>query len=147
MRNWIFALVALAGAAIPFQSAVNTRLKFAVESPLMSALISFLTGAVTLLILVLCGVTGRPRLAGLTEAPWWAYLGGLCGALVVSAAVIALPRIGAGSVVVISIFGQLLCAMLLDHFGLLGIPRFPLTPTRFLGVALVFIGVILTQRR
>ncbi|BDI28988.1 hypothetical protein CCAX7_10390 [Capsulimonas corticalis] len=147
MRNWIFALVALAGAAIPFQSVVNSRLKNAVDSPLMSALVSFAVGAVTLLILVLCGVTGRPRLAGLAEAPWWAYLGGLCGALIVSAAVIALPRIGAGSVVVISIFGQLVCAMILDHFGLLGIPRFPLTATRLLGVILVFVGVILTQRR
>ena len=41
---------------------------------------------------------------------------------------------------------RLVTAMLLDRFGLLGLPQQPITPTRLIGVALVILGVVVVRR-
>ena len=147
MRVIITLLVFLAGAALPFQAAVNTRLRQSVGAPLLSALISFLVGASVLTLLHFSGLFGRAKLTGLSSTPWWAWIGGGCGALVVTMAIIGLPRIGAGALVAATVFGQLIASLLLDHFGWLGVPRVPINTPRLLGAMLLFAGVLLMQRK
>jgi len=145
MRFLITLLVVTSGVALPIQAAVNSRLRESVGSPILSALVSFLVGMCALLLLWTCGFTGRGHAPGPT--PWWYWVGGFCGALVVTAAVIAVPRIGTTSLVVFTIVGQLVASVILDHFGWLGVPRFPANPMRILGVCLVVVGAVLTMRR
>jgi uncharacterized membrane protein YdcZ (DUF606 family) len=42
--------------------------------------------------------------------------------------------------------GQMTCALLLDQFGLVGVPLHRTTPARFLGAVLVVAGVLLLRR-
>jgi uncharacterized membrane protein YdcZ (DUF606 family) len=42
--------------------------------------------------------------------------------------------------------GQLCCSLLLDHFGLMNLPRQELTAARLLGALLVFAGVLLVKQ-
>jgi transporter family-2 protein len=73
-------------------------------------------------------------------------MGGLYGAVFVSMAAFAAPRLGVTFFLTISIAGQLLMALLLDRVGAFGVPRVEISPTRLAGVALVLAGAFLVRR-
>jgi bacterial/archaeal transporter family-2 protein len=54
--------------------------------------------------------------------------------------------LGAGGVTAATIAGQLAASVAVDHFGLLGVERQPVTALRIVGVALLAGGVFLVVR-
>src|SRR6202044_3017113 len=100
MRSLLLVFLALTGAGMSVQAAVNARLRLAVGSPALSALISFFVGGLLLAVLVAFRALGPNRMSGLSAAPWWSWIGGIFGAAVVTAAVIGVPRVGTSGVVV-----------------------------------------------
>lgn len=140
-------LMVVAGAGIAFQAAINARLREWVLSPTLAALISFLVGSVALTLIVGAGLAGRGQLAGASRGPWWIWIGGLIGAVYVTAAVIAVPRVGAGVVIGAGILGQLAAGLAIDSFGWLGMARVPVSVSRIAGALLLFGGAWLMQRR
>jgi len=137
---------ALAGAMIAAQGVVNGRMAEHMGGPLQAALISFSVGWLALLGLNLALGHTLPVGAALREAPWWAWIGGLMGAIVVSLAATAVPRIGVAAYVSAFIAGQLSAAIVYDHFGLLGQTVREASPLRLLGVVLLAGGVYLIRR-
>jgi transporter family-2 protein len=51
-----------------------------------------------------------------------------------------------GELLTAAIAGQLAAALVLDHYGLLGLERHPVTLTRALGFVLVLVGAALVRR-
>jgi transporter family-2 protein len=147
MRYDLLALVVLAGAGIPIQVALNERLRQAVQSPPLGIALAFGVGAVAMAALALSGVLGRGHLGGAASAPWWAWGGGLFSVAVVLASVLALPEVGAASVIAGTVLGQLVAALAIDHFGWLGVPRSPVDAWKVIGAALLFAGALLMHRR
>ena len=137
----------LGGVGLTLQAAVNARLREAVGAPVLSALISFLVGAVPLGLLAALGVFGRGRMPDLAANPWWMWIGGLFGAFYVTLAVIAVPRVGAAVVIACAVAGQMAAALLLDSFGWLGVPRAPLNLWRIAGAVLLMAGMLLIQQK
>ena len=78
--------------------------------------------------------------------PWYAWVGGLYGAFFVAMAAFAAPRIGVATMLTAAIGGQILAALMLDHFGLLGLARQPVSMERVAGAVLVLIGAVLVRR-
>jgi transporter family-2 protein len=78
--------------------------------------------------------------------PWWYFVGGFIGAVFVASSLITVRTLGAGGVVAATIAGQLTFSVVIDKFGLLGLPEKPLTVTRLLGVLLLAVGVFLVVR-
>ena len=78
--------------------------------------------------------------------PWYAWLGGFYGAFFVAVAAFAAPRVGVGVLLTAAVAGQLAAALVLDHFGLLGLDRHPVTLTRAAGFVLVLVGAVLVGR-
>jgi transporter family-2 protein len=138
-------LVLAAGGMIALQAPTNAMLARSGGSPVLAALISFMVGTVALFVVWLAS-GNRPEAAGFAKLPWYAWLGGLYGAMYVAVAAYAAPRIGLASLITIGIAGQIVSAMLLDHFGALGLPRDPFSLVRLAGAALVVLGVILVRR-
>jgi transporter family-2 protein len=64
----------------------------------------------------------------------------------VAVAAFAVPKIGVASLITIGIAGQIAMALLLDHFGALGLAKEPINLGRIAGAALVVAGVILVRR-
>jgi len=90
----------------------------------------------------------RARRAGsVATVPTWAWFGGLLGATYVAATTVLGPKLGAASFLALTLAGQMVAALLVDHFGVIGFPQSPLTPTRLLGTALLVVGVLLIMRR
>jgi len=56
------------------------------------------------------------------------------------------PKIGVGPLLTAAIAGQLLGAILLDHYGLLGLARQPVSIEKVGGVVLVLIGAWMVRR-
>jgi transporter family-2 protein len=79
--------------------------------------------------------------------PWYAWTGGLYGAIFVAVAAFAAPRMGITFFLMVSIGGQLAMALLLDRSGAFGLPVVEISPARVAGVALVLVGAWLVQQR
>jgi transporter family-2 protein len=92
---------------------------------------------------VIAAGTPRPRLAGLPSVPWWGWLGALCGATYVTTVFLLIPEIGAAPVVVLTVAGQQLASIAVDRYGLLRLPRRPISQRRLTGVAVLLAGVVL----
>tara|TARA_R110002110_G_scaffold133783_1_gene316460 strand:- start:69811 stop:70278 length:468 start_codon:yes stop_codon:yes gene_type:complete len=137
----------LVGACGASQAGVNSQLRLALHSPLQAAFISFLVG--TLLLGMIALLLGAPWFAHASPAtlPWWAWLGGLLGAFNVAMSVYLAPKLGALTLAISIICGQVLASMVLDHNGWLGYPEIELSLPRLLGAAMMIAGVLLVARK
>ena len=138
-------LVLFGGAMIAVQAPTNAMLAKAGGSPVLAALISFAVGTTALLVTWLAS-GNRPGTSVWSGLPWYAWLGGLYGAIFVAIAAYAAPRIGLASLITIGVAGQIAAALWLDHLGALGLPREPLSLGRVAGALLVIAGVVLVRR-
>src|SRR4051812_41398815 len=116
-----FLLIVAAGIVLGFQVATNSRLRFGVGSPVLSAAISFVVGLLFLSILIsfnLFGGLGK-GMEGMKTTPSWAFAGGIFGAFYVLATIFVLPKLGSVITIASAIFGQQVSALLLDTNGCL----------------------------
>ena len=90
----------------------------------------------------LCAVSGGfSGLARLGDAPLHVAVGGgLIGALYVGSIVWTVRALGAGGLTAATIAGQLALAVVIDHYGWLGVARSPITVSKVLGIALLALG-------
>jgi transporter family-2 protein len=93
-------------------------------------------------LLILASLTdGLGGIRNLGEAPLHVAIGGgLAGALYVGSIVFTVRALGAGGLTALTIAGQLGVAMVIDHFGWLGVERSPITAAKIAGVALLALG-------
>ena len=137
----LFAVVA--GSFLPLQAGVNAKLAHFVGGPVRASLVSFIVGAAALfLVVVLFYRSGGHRAS---DAPWWAWVGGLLGAFYVTATVVVPVRMGAAAFFGILVAAQLVTSVLVDQFGWLSFPQHQASPLRLLGVALLISGALLVR--
>jgi transporter family-2 protein len=148
-RPGLLALAVLAGALLPIQGAINALLRTEIGSPLAVAFISFSVAALAMAGFL--AAAGRrlgapaPTPAGLKAMPALGWLGGFAGAFYVTTVFMALPVIGAASVVALTVAGQQGAALLVDRYGLLMLPRREIVRRRLSAVALLFAGVLVVK--
>jgi len=145
-----FVLVTTAGVLVAVQASLNNRLRQALEGDaLMAALLSFLIGTLTLLLIVLLRGGGLASLrtlhATLGDVPWWVFAGGLCGAFYVLSIILGVPQIGVAWCMAAVLIGQQLCAVTLDHFGALGLKPVALGSERIIGLGCLLLGAWLLR--
>ena len=141
------ALLAVgAGIGLPVQAAVNVRLREALGTPLRASLGSFAVGAVVLFVAVLIARGPVPGAATLARAPWWVWTGGAIGAFYVVASIVVVPRLGSAYAFALVVAGQMAMSLVIDRFGLFGVPQTPFSLARAAGVALLVGGVLLVRR-
>jgi len=144
---YILLVVALiAGIVLPIQTALNNRMAVTVGSPILGALISFMIGTLSIFAYALVSGESLSSLTSSKNAPAIAWIGGLLGAFFVTSTIILLPRIGVAMTVSLVIAGQMVTALVLDHYGLLGVPVKEMNLWRISGVLLIVGGVVLIRR-
>lgn len=145
MAAAFMALAVFAGAMLPLQAAINARLGRVVGSPVWAAAISGIVLTVALTVVAAATLRVGPRTAGIGALPWWAWTGGLCGAIVLSATTAIAPRLGTASMIALVMAGQVVCSLVLDNFGLLGLVAQPANGKRLVAVALLLVGAALMR--
>ncbi len=134
-------------ALLPVQAGLNAELTKILRHPFLGALISFAMGTITLTLIVLFQKTPVGDLRRLFSIPPPYYLGGMMGALFVGSSIYMIPRLGATTMMAAFVTGQLLSSIIIDHNGWFNLPVYPITPTRILGVILLFAGLFLVVKK
>ena len=137
--------VVFGGAATALQAPTNAKMMGAVGSPVNAAFVSFAVGTAALGILAVV-LQVRPDMAASRALPWYAWVGGLYGAIFVVAAAWGVPRLGVATTIILMVAGQLLLSVVLDHFGAMGMPKQPISWGRVAGVGLVIAGVLMVRK-
>ena len=143
----LIVTVVFVGMLAAVQGPLNARLGSYLVHPLQASFFSFLGGLTTVTILTLLLARPLPSWQRLGGVPYYLFGGGLLGAAFVITMILLVPRLGAAVCVSAFVVGQLACSVLIDHYGLLGLPVSPATPRRLLGIALLAAGVLLVQRK
>ena len=144
---YFYLLLALiAGTMMPTQAAINNKLAAAVDSPILAAFVSFFVGTIGLLIYLLISGVPISNLASAKNAPAIAWIGGLLGAFFVTSTVVLVPRLGVAMSFSLIIAGQMIVTLIIDHFGLLGVPVKEINFERVAGVLLITAGVVLIRK-
>jgi transporter family-2 protein len=132
-------LAALAGAAMAVQGTLNAALG-KVLGIWESTLIVHLIGTATVLAIILIGGIGFSNLGKLSQAPWYAYLGGVLNVIIIYAVVRVIPEVGVGNATTAIIAAQIITALVIDNFGLLGMKKYVFHYTDILGIVLLAVG-------
>lgn len=140
-----YAVIMLAaGIGIPILAALNAALGRVIGSPNAAAVVLF-TVALACSVLVLLLFSGPQALGKVAASPKHLLLGGTLVAFYVLSITHVAPHFGVGNAVFFVLLGQLVSTAAIDHFGLFGAQVTPLTLMRAGGIAVMALGVAITQ--
>ncbi|EIN4283894.1 DMT family transporter [Staphylococcus pseudintermedius] len=136
------------GFTPPIQTAINSHLGQTLHSPFFASLVSFTVGASALIILTLM-LHRHVKIHATSEQhgplKWWHFVGGALGVIFVTTNIILTPVIGVTFTLITVMVGQIIMGLLIDHFGLFGVPHRHITKQRLLGFMLIIIAIIIIQ--
>lgn len=141
-----YLLVIVAGVSVALQQVLNANLRTELGSPWWAGFVSYLVGVLAMLLVALLAPGPRPSLEALGNTSWPSWTGGLLGAVFISVGILMIPRLGAATVLALIVVGQMICSLVVDHFGLLGVPQHEASPIRLAGAAFLVLGVILVRQ-
>ncbi len=144
-RGTAVVVTAVAGGLIALQAPINSTLGRAVGT-FQGALVSFTIGTAVLVVIAALARGGLGAVGEARHVSWYYLTGGVLGAIYVTVVLVTVRSLGAGGATAATIAGQLTASATVDHLGLLGVERQPLTAVRVAGIALLGAGVFLIVR-
>lgn len=143
----IFAL--LSGLAMSIQPGINSILGKNIESPWLASTISFFVGTIALGIITFA--LGEMKSTAfivqtIKEQPWWIWIGGFLGAIVVTSSLVFAPKLGATSWIALFLLGQVITSILLEKWGVLGFPEKPISVQKMIGLGLLILSAWLVRK-
>lgn len=139
-------LAVLAGSVLPLQAGLNVQLGKSVHQPIFAAFASFLIGTIGLLIYLFVLKFDFSTIVQTKTVSPVVWIAGLLGAFYVAAVIILAPKLGTALTFVLVVAGQMTVSLVLDHYGLLGLPVKQINWQRLLGVAFLVVGVLLIRK-
>jgi transporter family-2 protein len=129
---------------LPILAALNAALGRFILSPIVAAAILFtVAGLVTW---ALAFATGLNPLETVNQAPKHLFFAGVLIAFYVLSITFIAPKFGIGNAVFFVLLGQLVSAAAIDHFALFGAAQNSLNLVRASGIAVMALGVWITQQ-
>jgi transporter family-2 protein len=137
-----YAIVIILGVVLAVHLAMNGKVGSIIGNPRVANALFWCIGATAA---VLIGATGwrSGALNGVRNIHPALFTAGVLGACLVFAIAWIIPRVGAQSVFITLIAGQVVGSMILSHFGWLGSPIQRISPVNIFGAVVMFGGVIL----
>jgi transporter family-2 protein len=144
MSTIVVILVAIAGGVAIVLQGQATAVMDQRAGTTVSVFATYAIGGLVIA-LVMLALRGA-RLGDLRGAPWWVYLAGLFGLVIVGSIAYSASRIGLVQTFTVLVVTQFVLSGAIDHFGLLGAEARPLTIERLAGLALLLTGTWLVLR-
>ena len=139
-------LALLVGGLIPFQAAANATLSRSLESIGYAALTLFAVALFSTALLLALFRVPPPTLQAFSEAPVYGFLGGLVVATYVLSITFLVPRIGVAQAIFLIVTGQMVAAVVIDHFGWLGLSAKPVNGHQLAGLLLMCAGLMIARQ-
>jgi len=144
-RGTAVLLTAFTGGLVALQAPINSALGKAIGT-WQAAFLSFAIGTVALAFIAALATGGLGQVAEARHVSWYYLTGGLLGAAYVTSILVTVRTLGAGGIVAATVAAQLAVSVVVDHFGLIGVTKQPITLAKVVGVALLGIGTYLVVR-
>lgn len=139
-------IAALSGVAMAIQGTLNSALG-KVVGLWETTFFVHLTGLLLVAVLLFVFRLGDGSLAQIPQAPWYAYLGGILGVLIIYCVVRAIPKIGVAPATTAIVLAQVLTAGLVDHLGLFGMNKIPFSLYNLIGTLMMAGGAWLLLKQ
>lgn len=139
-------IAAGSGVAMALQGSLNAALG-KIIGLLETTFIVHLVGLMVVFLLLFVFQLGDGEWYRYTEAPWYTYLGGLLGVLIIYLVARSIPPLGVAVATTAIIVGQVMTACLVDHLGLFGLEKASFTWYRVAGTALMASGAFLILKK
>ena len=136
----------LAGMQIPINSLLSSRIGSLEGAFVVHLVGTVFAGAGLLLFSLVAASSSSGGLAAWRNAPWYAFLGGIFGVLLVTALNFATPKLGVSATIVIFLVAQLIVGAIIGHFGWLESPVKPIDLAKLIGFALLIAGAWLVVK-
>lgn len=137
-------IMLLAGVGIPILAAMNAAMGKMLGAPAAAAAVLFVVAFSCAVAVAV--ITGLPSLARIVAVPRHLLLAGVLIAFYLLSITYIAPHFGIGNAVFFVLLGQLISAAAIDHYGLFGAQVSPIGLARAAGIALMAMGVWLTQQ-
>ena len=144
-RGAAVLLTALTGGLVALQAPINSVLGRAIGT-WQAAFVSFAIGTVALAMIAALATGGLSQIAGVRHVSVIYLTGGLLGAAYITSVLVTVRTLGLGGVTAATIAGQLAISVVVDHFGLIGVAKQPISAAKVAGVVLLSIGTYLVVR-
>jgi len=140
LSSYLLALLvaALAGSAMAFQGSLNAVLGEKIGL-LEATLVVHLVGLVALGALFAFQL-GQGGLQNLSNTPWYTFLGGILGVVIIFTVAASIPRAGVANATTAIIVAQLGSAMVIDNCGWFGLEVIPFNWYKLAGLVLLAVG-------
>lgn len=139
------AIGLLAGVAVPVLASINASFGQAIGSAWWASMALCVVAFVTIATVSVATGSSLPGPSAFAGASWWHFAAGCFFTVYIVSITFVAPRIGLGNAIVLVIVAQIVTAVVIDHFGLLGATVTPLDWKRALGVAFLVAGVLLAR--
>ncbi|EFE95984.1 DMT family transporter [Serratia odorifera] len=139
-----YVIAFAAGLGITLQTTLNSQLAQGLGGDsVTAALFSFAAGAFSLGVYSLLRGGSFTSLTAIPSQPLWSLTGGLIGACALFSYVVLAPKIGFSALLGLAIVGQLISSQMIDHFGLLGAIRRPVSLLKLGGMLVMLTGLVI----
>ncbi|MDB5818520.1 MAG: hypothetical protein JWQ11_2160 [Rhizobacter sp.] len=143
MQWALYLIIAIAGILNAVQTGLNAQLNKSLGAPILAAPIVYLAGLAGILVVSPFLGARFSDYAKLQQTPWWAYFGGVCGAVFIYVMLSTAQKVGAGVFSGVTVTAGVMTSVLIDHYGAFGVDVHPASLWRLVGVALMVGGVML----
>ena len=141
------AMALITGALIPVQASTNAAFSKSVGNPFLTGLMVFIVGLIGMVAFIIISGTAMPTTQQVINAPLYSYLGGVIVVIYVIMISVLVPRIGVGTSIAFILTGQVIFAVIIDHFGLFNVTPKPIDSIRIIGLVLLIAGVYLVMKK
>ena len=144
MQSGIYLLLAvLIGIISAIYLPMNSSVSRYLGSPL-TANITFYFVALVTSVIVFAMIGEFQTISNIKNVPPYLYLTGFISAFIVLAITFLIPILGARKLLILSLAGQLVMAMIVSHLGILESPKDPITVKKIIGAGLLFLGAVVS---
>jgi len=142
MKVYLSGFTIFLGVVLAVHLAMNGKVGSVIDNPRVANALFWCIGAIGAVAIGLTGwQTGALQPLKLVHPVL--LTAGILGASLVFAIAWLIPQVGAGTVMITLLAGQVLGGLIMSHFGWLGSPVEPITPAKALGVLIMIGGVVL----
>ncbi len=140
-----FLIIVVLAFFVALQTPLNSELARLIGSSAWATIISFTVGLVVLLFYALATQQSL-SVKKLSSVPPYLFIGGALGAVFVFSVVVLFPKVGAVNAVIFTLIGQVLCSLMIDHYGWFNAPISPISFQKVAALVLMLISVFWFQR-
>ena len=137
---YIFMAIAM-GVMLAVYLPMNSSVAEYLGSPITANITFFSVALISSIVIFLVwGESGT--IHRIKSVPIWLYITGIASAAMILGTTYLIPRIGARQLFLLTVSGQILMAMLISHFGLLGVPKDTISMNKIIGAVFIFAGAV-----